>query len=459
MTWTPPKPPNRPRMALLAGIFKRQGVSMLNLLPRAAYRVQMGVARLAGKGLFLVNAPETVRHVMNECPARYPKHHYIEDILKPLIGVSLFNANGEQWHRQRRLVEQAFVQAALRRVFPVMLQAIDDMLARVDEEVQNRGKAWEAEEAMGHVTADIIFRTILSQPLGVVAAAGVHHAFRAYQAAAQRVMGLSALHLPTFWHRRKCRVMGTAIRESYAPLIRARFAEWTAGKAGPDDMLATLMQATDPVSGMALTETDLIDQVGTLFLAGHETSASTLAWALYLLAHQPNWQDAVRREANALWCDRSPQFGDTRLLAQTHNVFRETLRLYPPIAFYVREAKDHACLREKPVKAGDMVVVSPWVVHRHEGHWTSPDTFDPDRFDKEGLSRAAYLPFGLGERACPGAAFATQESVLILAKMVQRYEILPDPTHIPCPVARLTLRSGNGIVLKLKRLDKVHSVK
>jgi len=105
MTWTPPKPPNQTRAALLGGVFKQQGLSMLNLLPLAAYRIQMGVARLAGRGLFLVNAPETARRVMNECPADFPKHHYIEDILRPLIGVSLFNANGEVWQRQRRLVD------------------------------------------------------------------------------------------------------------------------------------------------------------------------------------------------------------------------------------------------------------------------------------------------------------------------------------------------------------------
>lgn len=451
MTWTPPKPSGQTKAALLGGLFKRQGLSMLNMLPRAAYQVQMGVARLAGRGLFLVNAPETVRQVMTTCPGSFPKHHYIEDILRPLIGVSLFNANGEQWQRQRRIVDQAFVQAALRSVFPVMLQAIDDMLQRLDVSAANR-QPWEAEEAMGHVTADIIFRTILSTPLDAKAASDVHHAFRAYQKAAQRVMGLSALYLPTFWHQRKCRQTGTAIRESYAPLIRQRHAQWRAGESGAADMLGTLMNAHDPVSGDTLSETDLIDQVGTLFLAGHETSASTLAWALYILAHQPDVQQTVRQEANDLWRERPPQFGDARLLVHTHNVFRETLRLYPPIAFYVREAKSDTCLRDKPVAQGDMVVVSPWVIHRHEGHWPQPDVFDHHRFSQEGLSRAAYLPFGLGERACPGAAFATLESVLILAKIVQRYRIEPDAAHSPRPVARLTLRSGNGIVLRLSPL-------
>ena len=452
MIWSPPKPMTHTRAALLGGLRTRQGVSMLNMLPVAAYRVQMGVTRLANRKLYLVNAPETVRHVLSECPFKFPKHRYIEDILRPLIGISLFNANGDQWQRQRRIVDQAFVQAALRNVFPVMLEAMDDMLNRLDG-VALGGRSWEAEEAMGHVTADIIFRTILSTPLDADAASHVHHAFRSYQEAAQRVMGLSAMHLPTFWHQRKCQKMGTAIRESYAPLIRQRYRRWLAGQTGPQDMLGTLMNASDPISGDTLTETDLVDQVGTLFLAGHETSASTLAWALYILAHQPLVQEAVRQEANELWRERPPKFGDTRLLAITHGVFRETLRLYPPIAFYVRQANTNTSLRGKQVAQGDMVVVSPWVVHRHEGYWDHPDVFDPSRFDQDGINRSAYLPFGLGERACPGAAFATQESVLILAKIVRRYRIEPDLEHTPRPVARLTLRSGNGIALKLTRHD------
>lgn len=448
MTWTPPKPSSLSKAAFWRGILRRQGLSMLNLLPKAAYRVQMGVARLAGRGFFLVNAPETIRHVMSKCPQHFPKHHYIEDILQPLIGISLFNANGAQWESQRRIVNQAFVQTALRRVFPVMLQAIDDMLVRLETAEQS----WEAEEAMGHVTADIIFRTILSEPLDAQRASDVHHAFRAYQTAAQRIMGLSTLHIPTFFHRRKCRVMGQAIRESYAPMIRQRFAQWQADHSGPDDMLRALMAAVDPMTGATLGESELIDQVGTLFLAGHETSASTLGWALYLLAQRPEVQTELRREANALWRDRPPQFGDTRLLETAQNVFRETLRLYPPIAFYVRESTSSTNLREKPVSKGDMVVVSPWVTQRHEALWQNPDAFCPERFAQPEQTRPGYIPFGLGSRACPGAAFATQESVLILAKILQQFEVVPDPHHVPRPVARLTLRSANGILLRLKPL-------
>jgi cytochrome P450 len=451
VSFTPPRPGKPTRIALLGDLFTTSGRSMLNLLTERAYQVQMGVARIARRRLFVVNAPETVREVMSECPRAFPKHRYITEVLTPLIGYSLFNSNGEAWAQQRRLVDQAFVQAGLRLAFPVMQAAIGDMLARIDEQAD--GRVWEVDAAMSHITGDIIFRTILSTPLDADQARRVHDAFSQYQQGAQRVMGLSALFLPTFWHWRRCRLMGQQIRDSFAGLVHARYAAIERGDAGlPEDMLAVLVRARDPVTGVRLSADEVVDQIATLFLAGHETSASTLAWALYLLACQPELQQQVREEISAAWGDRDPAYGDTRQLALTQAVFRETLRLYPPISFYLRESAAPACLREKPVGQGDMVVVSPWLIHRHQHLWDRPDEFDPRRFaTPEGAAsaRGAYLPFGTGERACPGSAFATQESLLILAQLVRRFHIHPVEGHVPRPTARLTLRSANGIRLRL----------
>jgi cytochrome P450 len=462
MSFIPPRPGLHTQGAkfgsrfgsLVGGLFSRGGRSMLNLLPERVYSVQMGHSRLARQALFIVNSPQTLREVLVDRASDFPKHHYLADILKPLIGYSLFNANGPAWAQQRRLVDQAFVQAGLRRAFPLMTTAIADMTQRIDTTAD--GRPWNAEAAMSHVTADIIFRTILSTPLDAVQAAAVQEAFSRYQVNAQRVMGLSALYLPTFWHRHLCRQQGAAIRAPFSRLIRQRFAAVRQQQTGlPDDMLAALMAACDPQTGATLSEEDVIDQVGTLFLAGHETSATTLGWALYLLACQPALQSEVRQEIIDAWGTREPDYGDTRQLAGLQNVFKETLRLYPPIAFYLREAAGTECLRGKPVTAGDTVTVSPWIVQRHRTLWEAPDAFDPKRFCSEAgqaSAKTAYLPFGLGPRACPGAAFATQESLLILAQLLRRYRIDTVPGHVPRPSARLTLRSANGMQLRLTRL-------
>jgi cytochrome P450 len=269
-------------------------------------------------------------------------------------------------------------------------------------------------------------------------------------------MALSALRLPTFWHRRRCRQMGATIRASFAGQVHARYQAVERGDADlPQDMLAALIAARDPDTGGRLAAEEVVDQVATLFLAGHETSASTLAWALYLLACQPELQEQVRQEVQSAWGERMPEFGDTRQLALTQDVFKETLRLYPPIAFYLREAANGGgCLRDKPVAQGDMVAVSPWIVHRHEGLWERPDEFDPGRFCTEAgraSAKLAYLPFGMGPRACPGAAFATQESLLVIAQIVRRFRIETVHAAEPVPVARLTLRALGGVRLVLRR--------
>lgn len=449
----PPKPAVRPGAARMGSVLARGGRSILNLLPQQAYTVQMGVSRIGRRAVFLVNAPETVREVLVAQAGHYPKHPFIEDILRPLIGVSLFNANGAVWAQQRQLVDQAFALANLRRAFPLMQAAVQDLLARLDS--QDPHAPWQADVAMAHVTADIIFRTILSTPLPQGQAQAVHDAFRSYQQNAQRVMALSALRLPTWLYRWRCRQMGARIRASFAGAVQARWAAAERGEAGqPQDMLAALIAARDPESGARLSSGQAVDQVATLFLAGHETSASTLAWALYLLACQPELQQRVRDEVAAAWGDRTPQFGDTRQLALTHDVFRETLRLYPPIAFYLREAaQPGGCLRGKPLAQGDMVAVSPWILHRHAALWEQPDAFDPSRFCSDAgmaSARVAYLPFGLGPRACPGAAFATQESLLLLAQIVRRFRLEPVPGEEPMPVARLTLRALGGVRLRLR---------
>ncbi|MES2941539.1 MAG: cytochrome P450 [Pseudomonadota bacterium] len=454
MSFTPPKPAGRKKLALLGGLFSRDGRSVLDLLPERAYTIQMAVTRLARFALFIVNAPQTIRQVMVEQTADFPKHAVLVNVLEPLVGYGLFNSNGSNWAKQRRLVDQAFVQAGLRRAFPVMTAASADLIKRCDAIAD--GRVWDADVEMSHVTADIIFRTVLSKPLDAAQALQIHTAFSAYQDNAQRFLGLGFLRLPTFYHRWRCRQLGAIIRQPYAEVVRQRYQALADGEKDlPDDMLSTLIHAQDPQGEGGFTEPEVVDQVGTLFLAGHETSATTLGWALYLLACQPQLQQEVRQEVLDAWGEREPDYGDTRTLALTHDVFRETLRLYPPIPFYPRQAAQNGCLREKPLGEGELVVVSPWIVQRHRALWASPDDFDPKRFCTEAgraSAKTAYLPFGLGPRACPGAAFATQEGLLILAQLVRRYRIETVAGHTPRPSARMTLRSINGIKLRLTRL-------
>jgi cytochrome P450 len=253
----------------------------------------------------------------------------------------------------------------------------------------------------------------------------------------------------------RAKLAAGVIRESRGRPLKRRLKAMRAGEATPtNDILATLLATTDPVTGTKFDDAELLDQIAMLFLAGHETSATAAAWALYLLANCPHIQERCHEEAVAIYGERAPQFGDMKRLERTRDVFREALRLYPPVAVLARDATHDEKMLNRTLKPGDVMFVAPWLMQRHTAYWDKPHVFDPDRFDtpngQEGL-RCAYFPFSMGPRVCAGASFALQESTLLLSELVRRYRFLPAPGHTPDPVARLTLRSANGVPLIVER--------
>jgi cytochrome P450 len=192
----------------------------------------------------------------------------------------------------------------------------------------------------------------------------------------------------------------------------------------------------------------MVDQVAIFFLAGHETSASALAWALYLLALHPDWQDRAAAESQSI----APHFGTLSRLRVTRDIFRETLRLYPPVPMMVREARQPETFRDRPVARGAQIVLSPWHLHRHERLWDNPDGFDPARWQTENgraCARDAYMPFSAGPRVCTGAGFAMAEGVLLLALLLRRFRFDVVAARPPVPVAHLTVRGRDGILLRI----------
>jgi cytochrome P450 len=244
------------------------------------------------------------------------------------------------------------------------------------------------------------------------------------------------------------------LRRLVERLARERYEADRRGR--PDeghDILGSLIAARDHETGAGFSFDELVDHLIVLFIAGHETTASALAWAFYCLAHCGELQERVAREVVLATGMERLEYGDMRKLKLTRDVFRESLRLYPPIAYLLREAIEPSELRDKPVSPGANVVVSPWLMQRHRDLWERPEEFDPDRFATDSAKaslKKAYLPFSLGPRGCPGASFAMQETALIIATLIGRYRLLPVPSHTPEPAARLTVRSRNGIKLRLE---------
>ena len=362
---------------------------------------------------------------------------------------------------------------------------------------------FDAQEAMSLVTADVIVRTILSRPLDPCEARTIFAAFARYQRRASLVMVLRFLRLPKPWLQRLLGADAGLIRSWIAAAINERsrsqpgLATGTNPVAGHQDLLAALERAQDrpatppsrgpaqaaegpaeppddPQAGMAessggFSQDELVDQVCVLFLAGHETSASALAIACYLLARYPEAQARFAREIeqvrggspspeSAPSPHRPLDYEDLRSLPYGAALLQETLRLYPPLSFFIRESQAASQLGESRCPMGALLAISPWVIQRHEQHWSEPNHFRPERFladqasdgDKQ-WARDAFLPFGLGPRKCPGAAFALQEALLVLAELVSRYELLSEPGQEPELVGNLTLRSRNGVPLRLRR--------
>ncbi|NHQ75207.1 cytochrome P450 [Roseovarius gahaiensis] len=450
----PPKPPACAKRVSLWRYMKLFRQDILSAQPAHLYRAWMAEFRTPFFRSFLCNQPELVDLVLKDRPDDFPKSNRIREGLAPLLGNSVFVTNGETWKRQRRIIDPAFEGGRLRDVYPAMLKAGQAAVARL--EAQADGQPVEIEAETSHAAADVIFRTLFSIPIEHEVAAQVFDKFRAHQRA-QPVLNLGAfIPLPGWFprfHNDKARRTAVDIRGLITGLTTDRMAQIKAGTA-PDDLATKIMTTPDPQTGQTFDTEEMVDQVAIFFLAGHETSASALAWALYLLALYPDWQDKIVAETADVMPQGAPDFGDIAKLKITRDVFRETLRLYPPVPMMVREAACPERFRDREVSQGAQIVLSPWHQHRHERIWDNPDAFDPARFStpngRDGL-RCAYMPFSAGQRVCTGAGFAMIEGVLLLALLVRAYRFEAVAERPAMPVAHLTVRGKDGIWLKLTK--------
>lgn len=445
---TPPKPPSRPDRVSLWHYVRLFRQDILSAQPARLYRAWMAEFRTPFFRSYMCNDPALVQRVLDDRPDDFPKSNRIREGLNPLLGNSVFVTNGEVWKRQRRIIDPAFEGGRLRDTFPAMWAAGQAAVARMPLGVV------EVEEEMSHAAADVIFRTLFSIPIEHEIAAAVFAEFRTYQRT-QPILNLAAfLPLPRWFprfHRRATKRSAKVIRSLIARLTESRATEIAAGTA-PDDLATKIMVTPDPLTGERFETAEMADQVAIFFLAGHETSASALAWALYLLALYPQVQERVAAEAMAL--GDAPDFSAVSKLKYTRDVFREVLRLYPPVPMMVRENRCPEDMRGRPVAPGAQIVLSPWHLHRHERIWPRPDDFDPDRWQTdEGRScaRDAYMPFSSGPRVCTGAGFAMVEGPLLLAMLARAFRFERIDGDEPVPVAHLTVRAKDGIRLKISR--------
>jgi cytochrome P450 len=454
-TWapfTPPHPPPLPALMSLVRAMLRGDGDLLSLLPAEAYRVKIGPLGYSRRQIVVVNEPAMVREVLSDPNGIFPKSDLMVHALEPLIGDSIFVSSGATWKRQREMIDPALSMMRVNRAFPDMQEGCDACEETLDRHAAE-GTPLSLDLAMSHLTADIICRTVFSTTLQTRTAHDVFEAFTAFERSVAQVEIRRLI-----WDRAWTRAPQKSHVLEACTTIRARIGELLdthlAAGARFDDIAQAVIEARDDLGGKAFTREELIDQLGVLFLAGHETSASGLTWVFAILATQPALVARLRAEVEEVTGGGPVEFHHIKRLNFVRNIFRETLRLYPPITFLPRVALEQTRLGGYPLKRGALVMVAPWVLHRHQLYWRDPHRFDPDRFlpEREGeLTSGAYIPFGIGPRICAGAAFATIEATLLIARLFRRYDwSLVDPAGIR-PAARLTTRPVEQVMCTVRR--------
>lgn len=415
--------------------------NLLELIPEIATR-QPIVSGKTGVRFHMVMDPAALRHVLKDRVEDYPKSNVTKLILEPAIGDSLFVAEGAQWRWQRRAVAPAFALRHVEALGPIMTAAAQASCRRLSAA---RGPVDLFEETVA-ATFEVISDVTLSGDRAFDRDA-VHHAIDAYIAQTAKVSLLDVMGLPG-WIPRPGRMFSrpglNRMKDIADRAIDARAA--APRTEGVPDLLDLLLDAADPETGRAMTRDELRDNLLTFIVAGHETTALTLAWALYLCAFDPAVQDRAAAEAQAALGGRAADAADLPALPLIQRIVNETLRLYPPAAFLSRTAQiaDRLCGRE--VLPGDTVMLPIYALHRHHLLWDRPDAFEPDRF-LTAPDRYAFLPFGAGPRICIGASFALHEAVIILATLLARFRFRAIPGRDPQPRMILTLRPHGGVWL------------
>lgn len=447
----PPKPKSRPDRVSLLRYLKLFRKDILSAQPDKLFSAKMAEFRTPFFRSFLINQTDLIEEVLKRNPQNYPKSDRVGAGLKPLLGDSVFLTNDDTWKRQRRIIDPAFEGGNLRAVFPQIQNAAKAAVARLGTQ---KGLApIEIEQVTSHAAADVIFRTLFSLRIEDEIAANVFSAFQAYQQT-QPILNLAAfIPLPEWvpkFHRRSTKIHAKMIRDLIHEMTSKRQSQIANGNA-PDDLATRIMTTKDPLTGNRFPTDEMVDQVAIFFLAGHETSASALAWSLYLLASEPEIQGKVAEEARDV-CPSEMAFSELSKLSFTRDVFREALRLYPPVPMMVREAREPTVFRNRSVPKNAQVVISPWHLHRHTRIWDRPDEFDPYRWQEEATklcAREAFIPFSAGPRVCTGAGFAMVEGVVLLSSLVEQFKFETVSGRIPVPEAHLTIRSKDGIWLRV----------
>jgi cytochrome P450 len=440
----PPKP-----LSFFQSLGAQKGNS-LEALPQAAYEQPIYEQKSIFGRILMVSEPEGVRRVLIDNVGNYPKDEMSDRFFSAMFGEGLLSTDGAKWRTHRKVMAPSFDPRSVAAYAPAMADAANRFADRWAQRPD--GAPVDIAEEMKQLTLEIICETMFSSDaVELVAIAG--DAFER----THRALAFTLLDILPIIGPRRIKAKQDEIRAEFS-VMDAAIARMIAARqqnpgAAPKDLLGRLIAATDPDGGAGLSAAEVRDEVVTIFVAGHETTAVTMTWVWYLLSQRPDEEAKLHAELDAVLGDRAPTPEDLPRLPYARMVIEEAMRIYPPapaVSVRIARADDEIC--GVKVRRGDRIFVSPWLLHRHRRLWDDPVRFDPERFTPErsaGRSRFAYLPFGGGPRVCIGASLAMTEATLILAALARRFRPRLAAGADVRLQSRITLRPAGGLKMTL----------
>jgi cytochrome P450 len=401
--------------------------------------------RLLGKRIYFVNDAEYVKRILLDNLANYPKSVTYRNNLRPFLGDGLLISEGDFWKRQRRLAQPAFHLRRLKALAGAMAERAAALAAG-----WRHGEIIDVMAAMNAVTMEIVATTLfgadVSADIDEVATA-----MAVLQEETGRISATAFFELPEILTRPR----SVRFRKAVATLdtIVGRIVAARRALGEPrDDLLSMLLEARDEETGEGMTDRQLRDELVTLFLAGHETTAIALTWSFHLLGQTPRAEAILQAEVDEVLQGRAaPSFDDLEKLPYARMVAEESMRLYPPAYVFSRRASGEDQLGPYRMPAGAHIVISPYALHRRADYWPEPDAFWPERFAPEARTdrpKLAYLPFGGGPRICIGNSFAMMEHAIVLAAVASKWRLESIPGREVKTEPRITLRPRGGLPMR-----------
>jgi len=447
-------PPYPYRLPTAPSPWQRVRLGRRNLLAafeEQAFEYGFESMKLLTRDVFLCNMPDAVQFAFSthndSFERKSPAHR---QSLQPLLGDGLFVSDGNTWRQRRRIVAPIVHVSRLAEFTPVMVETTIETSQRWAQ--LPPAAEIDALSEMAQLTAEIICRTIFGRQLGRARAQEVVQGFSDYQRRIGQVDLMSLIGLPDWLPRPHLPGVYRSVRRIHAVLDDIIASYRVHRDRDEASVIGRLLDAHDEETGKPLDARAVRNEAAVLFMAGHETTANTLAWTWYILSQTPEVEARLHAEIDEVLHGRLPTLADVPKLAYTRAIFEEVLRLYPPVPVLSREALRDEAFQGKRIRKGSLIIVCPWLLHRHRKLWNKPDYFIPERFLPDGdrpSSKFAYVPFSIGPRICAGMAFGLTEAILCIATLAQTFSLRLSPGHRVEPVCRLTLRPGDRLPMQI----------